>query len=1038
VADFDGNAYRKTVLAKLISDFSAADPETGDPFFLFDLDPQADQATAIARFGDVVAFWQKERNSVKYKGIAADLVKARARYEAVLTDPARRSAAAARVSAERASVDRERFADLDRLAGQLTTRFGGIPAEKVDQLQLLARRSGTDDQAFADWLGRQQVLAANNTEVRPWDPAIRRQIRAQLTELARGSAEPATFATLWTWLDLSPHASDAELAERHAERLAENQRSRHDNAKTRTGELLAHVKTRLMAEGGRDGYAASLRADATDLIYQDVAEKALVAGEVSAADYELLVQRVVALGWGISNDDARAAVRTAATSLGASLAIAPAVDYLVCGHCGQPQQAPGSAADRAGARCRYCSEALYRSCPNCEHVVEAAAVTCPDCGTSFKAHRELVVRLGRARELLAAGRPVEAGQLLDEARTGAAGLEQSGLAELATRIATALTAAAAEWEAIGHDLAARRIWAAYDRTTRLERTAADLAGPDGSSPGQRRAELGKLKAEIQGQVRDAAALPPEDAETALTRVLNQAVDAPEAAAALAGIPLARPSALVVTVGEGVTLEWRPSPAPGPISYRVVRVATTRPDQPPSRSTIATTSATSLEDAGAPGGTELVYELTALAGRRRSDPVISESVLVTRDISALRAEVSDDGIELRWAALPGGGAVLIERSTVLGGGGGDGGGGDGDDAVESGPRRRIRPTEANRYLDPDVVSGPHYGYRVFVEYRLPGQAPILTEGRTVTVQVPPRPVPVTDLWARTDESRTTLSFATPPDGEVRIYAGTEALAEPGTWLDPEAAFGGRLVGSGRRRVIDPLAVGRVVYTPVTVVAERAIVGTALEHLAIGRVSNLAAVDRGDSLLLTFDLPHGATEALVRWRFGRAPTGLDDADAVAAKVTNTKLEIAGGFEITAPDDGRALHVAVYPGVRIGHTLAPGPYPAVLEARPARPVEVRYRVLRTGLLRRTVRVEIEAGPDAVPPVVLVARAGPDAPVSPGAGIELASSGGEGHRSVAVELALDRFPAGLSTLRLFLTGRPDRPTRVLEPDPAELAITR
>ena len=102
------------------------------------------------------------------------------------------------------------------------------------------------------------------------------------------------------------------------------------------------------------------------------------------------------------------------------------------------------------------------------------------------------------------------------------------------------------------------------------------------------------------------------------------------------------------------------------------------------------------------------------------------------------------------------------------------------------------------------------------------------------------------------------------------------------------------------------------------------------------------------------------------------------------------------------------------------------------------VRYQVLRTGLLRRNLRVEIEASPDAVPAVVLVVRPGPDAPISPGAGTVLAQAGGEGRPTATLELPLDRFPVGRSTLRLFLSDRPDRPTRVIEPDPAEVAVTR
>ena len=915
--EFDGNAYRKKVLARLVADFSVADPPTGDPFFVFDLDPDSDQATVEARISDVVAFWQKERNSIKYKGVATDLVAARARYEAVLVDPSTRAAAATRVRAQRAAVETERFADLDRLAGRLTDRFGGIPAAKVDQLQMVARRNGTDDAAFAGWLGRYRVLAAGDAPAEPWEPAIRRQIRSQLAELARHSGEPARYATLWTFLDLSPHSSDAQLAARHAELLAANQGARHDSTKTRTGELLAQVKTRLLAEDGRAAYAATLLAEAADLIYPDVAEKALVAGEVTAADYETLVQRVIALGWGISNDDARSVVRSAATALGASLAVAPAVDYLICGHCRAPQAAPPPA-ERARARCRYCAEALYQTCPNCARLVETAAATCPDCGTSFTAHREATALLGQARPELDAGRPLAAQELLDRSRSRTV---VAGSAELATAIDATLKAARSEWQALEQDISAARIWTAYDRAARLHRTASDVPGPAGVTVDRRRAELATIKTEVQDQVRAAAGLPPEAMEIALARVLARAVDGPEVIAALAALPLAAPTDLRVEVdANGVSLQWHPSPAPGPVSYRIVRVAA-GPDGASRSVTIGTTSATGLEDAGAPGGTELTYRVTAVAGRRASEPLISAPVLMIRDITAVRAETSADSVLLTWSSPVGTGDVVIERGT--------------DQAPL---KRRIRPDQPDRYTDTDVVAGPIYSYRVFVEYRRSGAAPTVTEGRSASVRVPPHPVAVNDLWARTEPDRTVLSFSPPPDGMVQVYAGSGVLAEPGTRLDPAelAALAGRarLVGSARRRMLDPAAVGRIHYTPVTVVEGRAVVGAGLDHLAIGPVTNLAAAERGSSLLLTFDLPRGATEALIRWRFGEPPTGLDDPAAAAAKVTNSKLEIAGGFEITAPPDGRALHVAVYPALRLdGGVLTAGPFPATLVARAAR---------------------------------------------------------------------------------------------------------
>ena len=68
-----------------------------------------------------------------------------------------------------------------------------------------------------------------------------------------------------------------------------------------------------------------------------------------------------------------------------------------------------------------------------------------------------------------------------------------------------------------------------------------------------------------------------------------------------------------------------------------------------------------------------------------------------------------------------------------------------------------------------------------------------------------------------------------------------------------------------------------------------------------------------VLLTFTLPPGVTEAHVRWRRDRYPTGPTDPQATGGTVTNTKLEIAGGYVIDNEDD-HLLHVVVYPAIRL----------------------------------------------------------------------------------------------------------------------------
>jgi hypothetical protein len=1033
VTGFDGNDYRKRVLARLAADPSAAEPGTGDPFFVVDLPLECEDERLIrASLDDVIAFWQKERTSVKYKAIAARLVETRSAYEAVLLDPTRRRIERARVAAARAHLDERRYALLDDLAAKLDKQFGGIPRSRLGRLKLLARRHGMDDAAFAGWVMRHRVLEDTSADTSPWDTAIRRQIRAQLDERAGLTGDAAAHTTLWAFLDLSPACSDAELAANHAKLLADNQRARHDRRKTLTSELLAHIKTRLMPEGGRAAYAASLVADAREAIEADVAERAIVTGEVTAGDYQALVGRAVGLGYGLSSEQARAVVREAATSLGVSLAVAPAVDFLLCAGCRSPQPVP----DRSGggqAPCRYCGEDLFTRCPSCERRAEAASVACPHCGVSFRAHREARELVDQARGTLAAGRPRAAAELLAAARARFGGHQAlAWLDEDAAAVGAAVAAGETEWGELHRDEAAHRLWSAYARAARLARTAADVLDKGGIGPEEKLAALAESKATLQAEVRAAAGLPPEQAEAALTRILARAADCVEAQAMLARIPIAPPADLRAAVtDDGVALSWVASPAPGAPVYRIARVVTD-PDGTASTTTVGTTSANSLEDAGAPGGALVAYELVATGGQRSSAPIRVDAGLLVRDVTAVRVETSPDGVTLTWPANGiGYGEVRIERHVDQASG-------------LTVPTRRIRPDRPSGHVDRDVTPGVPYRYHVYVQYRGADGGLLRTDGRTVAAQVHARPRPVTDLRAETDGGRTTLSFTRPPVGEVSIWARSgpyaAAAAPPDTevdlaWLETADV---RFVGSGYSQVEDTTLSARVVYTPVTVAGGQAVAGPAVEHVAVGQVRDLAARDEAFRVLLTFTLPTGVTEALVRWRHDRFPTGPDDLAAAGSKVTNTMLELNGGFPIAAPADGRPLYVAVYSMVRDNPSAAPVPAPigATLQARAGRHVEVHYQVKVAGWLRRTLQVEVDAGGQPVPRVALVGREGQDPPPSSRAGRTLATGGGGGQSKVELEIGLRDLPGPLTTLRLFAVG-PDRDTVWLtHPDPSSLLV--
>ncbi|WP_279580099.1 hypothetical protein [Fodinicola feengrottensis] len=316
----DTNAYRKSVLARLLVEPGLADPQTGDPFLVCAVDPDADDATAAKQLDEVVAFWNKERNHPRYRGLAAQLVGRRAEYQSILLNSGARKAAAQRVRIAHETAQADGLAVLDDLATRLTRDRGGLPESKMDTLRRIAEHHDVDAATFTAWTGRHHQVI-DDAEAAPWDDAVRQQIRRGLDELATLEHHRPGFPTLYSLLSLDHDASPAKVRQATDELTQINAGARRDRRKTLLGDLLATVKTRLLTEDGPRRYAASLRADARDLIRPEIEMLAVVTGEISAEDHQTLVTALVGNDWGLSVTDAREIIRQVATQAGAAISV---------------------------------------------------------------------------------------------------------------------------------------------------------------------------------------------------------------------------------------------------------------------------------------------------------------------------------------------------------------------------------------------------------------------------------------------------------------------------------------------------------------------------------------------------------------------------------------------------------------------------------------------------------------------------------------------------------------------------------------------
>ncbi|MDQ1247112.1 MAG: hypothetical protein QG597_1482, partial [Actinomycetota bacterium] len=734
---FDGNEYRKRVMARLLADFSAADPEAGDPFFVVDIDPGATDAQIRERLTQVKAFWQKERNSPKYKAVAAQLVQRYPQYEAVLLDARARGVASARVQGQRGAADAEGIANLDRLAAILARKHQGVPRSKVPLLTAAADRRGVSPAGFAAWLKSITIIdIIDGSETLPWDKGVRTDVRTALDELARTTGDQRRYTTLWTFLGVTPSVPVAQLTRVHERLLAENQAGRQDRIRTRTADLLAHVKTRLLVDGGAESYAATMRADARDLIVPEVEEIGLLAGELGPAEAATLQARIASLGWGITPAEANELVLEVSRSLGIASLVDVDFVLVVCAKCGKAQQ--------AGTRktCKYCRADLYISCPRCAKQVEAAAHLCPYCNVDIAGQRKRQELIAEATDALSHGQPVHARQLADKAHELSHGQQVTsgtpdalamGLHALRTDITTRLEAADAKRAAVKNAINTHHWWAAAHDLDWLMREASDVS-PD--FPAQREL-VAQHQADALARLSTVAREHPQD-EAAAAAIVRDFPDCVAAADRLASFPLEAPSHFGAQVmDETVHLSW--SRVPGrDISYVIKRTSSE------GEKVIARTSSVSVEDGGAPTGDPLTYAVSAVSGKRSSPPVAAEPVVLLRDITAVSWRDEDSAVLLTWPPLAGKANVLIERTT--------------DDPAEIVTTKRMRAKRgANTHVDPSAIPGRDYQYRVYPEYLLSSNERVALNGASVNVHLALKAKAVTDFHVSATLEGTALNY-----------------------------------------------------------------------------------------------------------------------------------------------------------------------------------------------------------------------------------------------------------------------------------------
>jgi hypothetical protein len=565
ISDFNGNDYRKRVLAAIEA---RGGIPASDPFEWYDVPlEQADRIgddEVAAQVAAVWAFWQKQRDHPKYRGLVTALLAVHHQAAAQLCESDSRRRLAAQIRAERAERDESRFAELDGAIERLVERFGGIPRSKLEGLRAFARQSGDPDERSVEArLARHRVIDDPPAGARPApaavSPAVYRQVRADLDELGRILGAPAP-AGLYDLLGLEPGAPAAQVSRERDLAAAHNRELRPDRRRALVDDLLAAVTT-LLLDNDPEAYLDAVAEDVTARLRPRVAAAVLVEDEFTAADYGHLLGEAQTLGL----DRARAVGVLA--ELARELAVAI------------PTTRPA---------------ATTPSSP------PPAAAAGPGSGTA--SHQAL----SQARAALRAGRVREAQALVARARQLAGGLLPP-IRAVGDEVDQVLAEADQRWRAGLQALSARRFTEALHTLERLQKIAEDVPGPAGQRVADVLAQARTGADQAAAALAAAEALVGDARELALLDAWRAAPDHPDLLAALTrtGVQPATNVRTRITGGQ-VVVSWDRSRSPGTIDYRVEYL-----DGAGGRRSLGTTQSTELEaalprDAGPASG----YAVTA--------------------------------------------------------------------------------------------------------------------------------------------------------------------------------------------------------------------------------------------------------------------------------------------------------------------------------------------------------------------------------------------------------------------------------------------
>lgn len=631
----------------------------------------------------------------------------------------------------------------------------------------------------------------------------------------------------------------------------------------------------------------------------------------------------------------------------------------VCGYCST------IASSSSDTRCRNCGQELVQPCPKCNAPTPTENIACPQCGCHIGDARLVNALLKESRSLEHAGKLDDAANQLRSALSYWDNWTPA--LEALKRIEALLEQSQQALTTIDYSIMAREFLAADTQLRKYQRTF----GKYQTKTLERTIStaLTKTKCAYEAGELFLKSSKNEQAYTKFNEAIGYCADFKPAINAIQNIPPPAPRSIKSRVIEKTAhVEWDTVNAAGKISYTIVRKNNHHPKTPEDGVVLTSEfTASSFEDPSMIPGQVYYYAVfSSRSGVLSKTAAFSKPQMYLAEVEHVNCETGNQQVTVNWKTPAGCTGVEVWRQNS---------------SAPNRPEGKRISTNANSFLDRDLVNGNRYGYLILCKYRDPSDEhqEVYSKGVSITaVPILPPPV-IEDLTARKTNDNINLHWSAPAkDVSVQIYM-TQSMPDYALGQVIQLADAGKLGSpipctardSAQARLKSQ---GRVFFVPLSIRSESGVVGKAVEVTSINDVSNLASQCSGSSIFLTWDWPQGAREVLVAYDYNEFPTASNTSGAGHLRVTREDYEYKNHCELRSI--ARKKHFfTIFVKDPYSNVCSAGKQ--ILEAM-GKEYKVRYQlnIDKTLLSRRIVSAEVEFkgdlsdNHDTLPAVVVVLK--------------------------------------------------------------------